>query len=119
MDLFFYIALIGAAMMMLGRIQYKKISDRGFYRGDELILDKGKRNNFFIKIKNSFLYDLFYSREFARMNNTYGSLLVLIGIGGMLLFKTIGIILVVLLLIVVFFYLFKFIVKLIKSTKNY
>ncbi|MDY4576226.1 MAG: hypothetical protein SPD90_14340 [Intestinibacter sp.] len=53
------------------------------------------------------------------MNRTYGSLMVLIGIGGMLLFKTIGIILDVLLLIVVFFYLFKFIVKLIKSTKNY
>lgn len=118
MDLFFYIAIIGAFMMMLSRIQYKKMSDRSFLRGDELVLDK-KRNNFFVKIKNSFLYDLFYSREFARMNRTYGTLMVLIGIGGMLLFKTIGIILVVLFLIVLFFYLFKFIVKLIKSTKSY
>ena len=119
MDLFFYIAIIGGAMLMLSRVQYKKMADRSFYRGNELTLDNRKKNNFFIKIKNSFLYDLFYSREFARMNRTYGSLMVLIGIGGMLLFKTIGIILDVLLLIVVFFYLFKFIVKLIKSTKNY
>lgn len=119
MNLFFYIAIIGGAMMMLSRVQYKKITDRNFYRGNELTLESGKKNNFFVKIKNSFLYDLFYSSEFARMNRRYGTLMVLIGIGGMVLFKTIGIILDVLLLIVVFFCLFKFIVKFKKSTKKY
>lgn len=51
MDLFFYIAIIGGAMLMLSRVQYKKMADRSFYRGNELVLDKTKKNNFFYKNK--------------------------------------------------------------------
>ena len=48
MNLFFYIAIIGGAMMMLSRVQYKKITDRNFYIGNELTLESGKKNNFFV-----------------------------------------------------------------------
>ena len=55
MDLFFYIAIIGASMILFSKIQYKMIWDRSRYNGNELALNKTKKNNFFIKIKNSFL----------------------------------------------------------------
>ena len=119
MDLFFYIAIIGASMILFSKIQYKMIWDRSRYNGNELALNKTKKNNFFIKIKNSFLYELFYSQEFAKMNSRYGSLMVIIGIIGMLVFKTIAIILRDLLLIILIFYLFKFVKRLIKSLRSY
>ena len=52
MDLFFYIAIIGASMILFSKIQYKMIWDRSMYNGNELALNKTKKNNFFIKIKN-------------------------------------------------------------------
>lgn len=116
MDLFFYIAIIGALMLMLSKIQYKKMWDKQKYNQKQIGVNK---NNFFIKIKNSFLYDLFYSKQFADMNRKYGILMVVIGILGMVLFKTIAIILVLLLLIVIISYLFKFIKKLKKGMKSY
>ena len=73
MDLFFYIAIIGASMILFSKIQYKMIWDRSRYNGNALALNKTKKNNFFIKIKNSFLYELFYSQEFAKMNSRYGT----------------------------------------------
>ncbi|MDY5211865.1 hypothetical protein [Intestinibacter sp.] len=119
MDLFFYIAIIGATMILFSKVQHKKICDRARYNGNELILNKTKQNNFFIKIKNSFLYELFYSQEFAKMNGRYGRLMVIIGIVGMLVFKTLAIILVCLILIILFFYMFQFVKRLIKSIRSY
>lgn len=116
MDLFFYIAIIGAMILMLSKIQYKKMWDKQKYNQKQIGLNK---NNFFIKIKNSFLYDLFYSKQFASMNRRYGILMVVIGILGMAFFKTIAIILGVFLLIVIISYLFKFIKKLTKSMRDY
>ncbi|MDU1203617.1 MAG: hypothetical protein E7A06_11815 [Clostridiales bacterium] len=49
MDLFFYIAIIGASMILFSKIQYKMIWDRSRYNGNELALNKTKKNNFFIK----------------------------------------------------------------------
>lgn len=118
MDLFFYIAIIGAIMLMTSRIQYKKMWDKKNYNYNVKQIGCDK-NNFLKKIRNSFLYDLFYSQEFAKMNRTYGTLMVLIGIVGMIVFKTMAIILIALLLVVIVFYLFKFIKKVMKSFRSY
>ena len=91
----FYIAIIGAAMFMLSRIQNKKISERGYYDKNVIIMDQESKNNFIKKIQNSFLYDLFYSKEVAKKNSRYGMLLVVVGIAGMVFFQVIGIALIV------------------------
>ena len=43
MDLFFYIAIIGASMILFSQIQYKMIWDRSMYNGNELALNKTKK----------------------------------------------------------------------------
>lgn len=118
MDIFFYIGMIGAFMMLFGNIQCKFMAEKMRNERNGLVVSKPKKNYFFAKIKNSFLYDLFYSSEFANMNLKYGALMVVIGIAGMLVFKTIGIILVLAISVVVLFYLLKFIVTLKELIKN-
>lgn len=122
MDLFFYIAIVGATMLMLSKVQYKKMWDMQINRQkySQKQIGKGKKqNNFLVKIKNSILYDLFYSQQIASINRKYGILMIIIGILGMLLFKTMAIILIILLLIVFALYLLRVIKNLIKSMKSY
>ncbi len=119
MDIFFYIGMIGAFMILFGNIQCKLMASKMRKGGTDIVLHKKSKNYFFVKIKNSFLYDLFYSTEFAKINLKYGVLLAGIGIAGMLLFKTIGIILVLAVSVVVLFYLLKVIVTLKDFIKNY
>lgn len=107
--MFFYVAIIGATMMMVSKIQLKYISERKTVNTDKPVLADKKRNNFFIKLKNTPLYNLFYSIDISRNLSRVGTLLVLIGIAGMIVSTVIKLILGLVIVVMIVYFLSKFV----------